>query len=121
MSKRTLISLLMACAPLMLGSSASPGAEAATPAPVTYSQVHAVFVKHCLSCHDRKEAEGELVMESFESLMKGGDAGAEVVPGKADESRLVKYVVNASSRKRSTSAAEQYFVGSGRVSTACWE
>ena len=38
--------------------------------PPTYAEVHAIFAKNCLSCHDAKEAEGELVLETHESLMK---------------------------------------------------
>ena len=68
-----------------------PGELIAADAPplVAYAQVRAVMEKHCLSCHDAKQAEGELVMESFESLMKGGDQGPVVLPGRADESLLV--------------------------------
>jgi hypothetical protein len=66
------------------------GAPAAAAA--GYAQVHAVFAKHCLACHDAKEAEGELVMTSFEGLMKGGETGAVVVPGKSGESLLVQLV-----------------------------
>src|SRR5215208_7157171 len=67
-------------------------AQAQTPEKVTYAQVHAVFAKHCLSCHDAKEEEGGLVMESHALLMKGGDTGPAIVPGKADESLLLKLV-----------------------------
>ncbi|MDB5171630.1 MAG: repeat-containing protein, partial [Phycisphaerales bacterium] len=55
----------------------------------TFSQVHAILAQRCMSCHDAKESEGELVMESYESLMKGGEKGADIIPGKAEESRLV--------------------------------
>ena len=65
---------------------------AAGPEPVTYSQAQAVIAKHCLSCHDAKEAEGKLVMESFASLMKGGDDGPVVLPGRAEESLLVQLI-----------------------------
>src|SRR5688572_30285383 len=58
----------------------------------TYAQVHAIFAKHCLSCHDAKEADGELVLETHELLLKGGDTGPAVVPGKAAESLLVKLI-----------------------------
>src|SRR3954467_2406248 len=61
-------------------------------APVTYKQVQPIFAKHCLSCHDAKEAEGKLVMETFAGLMKGGEDGAAIVPGKADESPLIQQV-----------------------------
>src|SRR5881409_1950138 len=67
-------------------------ARAQTPDKPTYAQVHAVFAKHCLSCHDAKEEEGGLVMESHALLMKGGDTGPVIVPGKSSESLLLKLV-----------------------------
>ncbi|MDB5289579.1 MAG: repeat-containing protein, partial [Phycisphaerales bacterium] len=73
--------------PVLLVAFASRMATA-TEAP-TYSQVHAILAERCMSCHDAKESEGELVMETYESLMKGGEKGADIVPGKAEESRLV--------------------------------
>jgi formylglycine-generating enzyme required for sulfatase activity len=42
----------------------------------------------CISCHDAEHAEGDLVLESNTSLLKGGASGPAVVPGKPDESRL---------------------------------
>lgn len=65
---------------------------AADPAHVSYSQAHAVFAKHCIACHDAKEAEGEFVLESWDLLMKGGEKGADIVPGKPDESRLIRQI-----------------------------
>lgn len=65
-------------------------ARAAEPAKVpTYADVYAIFAKNCLSCHDAKEADGELVLETHESLMKGGETGKAIVPGKSGESLLV--------------------------------
>ena len=55
-----------------------------------YAAVHAIFDKHCMDCHDAKEPEANLVLESFETLMKGGENGTAVVAGKSDESLLVK-------------------------------
>src|SRR2546430_1864148 len=60
--------------------------------PIPYKQVQPIFAKHCLSCHDAKEAEGKLVMETYASLMKGGEDGAAIIPGKADESPLIQQV-----------------------------
>src|SRR5262245_16591255 len=54
-----------------------------------YSAVDAIFAQHCLDCHASKDPEGQLVLESFESLMKGGELGAAIVPGKSSESLLV--------------------------------
>ena len=48
-------------------------AEPASPAPASsdYAAVETIFVKHCLDCHSAQDPEGKLVLESFESLMKG--------------------------------------------------
>jgi mono/diheme cytochrome c family protein len=58
----------------------------------TYAEVHAIFAKHCLACHDSEEAEGGLVLETREMILAGGDSGEAVVPGKAAESLLVRLV-----------------------------
>src|SRR5947209_182142 len=57
-----------------------------------YSSVDALFSKHCMECHDAKDPEANLVLESFETLMKGGESGAAILPGKATESLLVKMI-----------------------------
>src|SRR5687768_9602627 len=57
-----------------------------------YAAVDAIFVRSCVECHATDEPEGNLVLESFESLMKGGETGPSVVPGKSSDSLLVKLV-----------------------------
>src|SRR5262245_36903753 len=57
-----------------------------------YAAVDAIFTEHCLDCHAGKDAEGQLVLESFDALMKGGEIGAAVVPGKSAESLLVQMI-----------------------------
>src|SRR6185503_10762081 len=57
-----------------------------------YWAVDAIFSKHCLDCHEAKEPEGKLVLETFETLMKGGESGPVIVPGKSSESLLVRLV-----------------------------
>ncbi len=57
-----------------------------------FSAVQAIFNHHCLDCHATQDPEGKLVMESFETLMKGGESGQVLSPGKADESLLVRMV-----------------------------
>jgi len=61
-------------------------------ATTNYDQVDALFQKHCLDCHNAKDAEGQLILESYDLLMKGGEDGLVVVPGKSAESILVKSV-----------------------------
>jgi len=51
--------------------------------------VFPIFEKYCVSCHVVDEAQGGLVMESYASLMKGGDSGPAITPGVPTSSRLL--------------------------------
>ncbi|MBV8882070.1 MAG: hypothetical protein JO332_19090, partial [Planctomycetaceae bacterium] len=48
------------------------------------------FLKtNCIACHHSKDPEGQLILESPKTILKGGDSGAAVVPGKSGESLLL--------------------------------
>ncbi len=49
-----------------------------------------ILQKNCVACHNSSEAEAELVLETPEAIRKGGDSGPAVVPGKPQESLLLK-------------------------------
>src|ERR1043165_4700993 len=70
----------------------APAFAADAVAKATYSQVRAIFAQHCLSCHDSNEQEAGLILETHQSLLKGGDDGPVIVPGKAAESLLVQQI-----------------------------
>ena len=53
------------------------------------SDIAPILQKNCLGCHSSTAKMGGLVMDKFDLLMKGGAHGAVIVPGKAEESRLV--------------------------------
>lgn len=58
--------------------------------PVSYSkQVKPFLARYCLECHNPQELKGELDLDSFKGLSRGGKNGPVVVPGKPDASRLV--------------------------------
>jgi WD40 repeat protein len=57
-----------------------------------YSAVDAIFSKHCLDCHASQDPDAKLVLESFETLVKGSENGPVIVPGKTDGSRLVEAI-----------------------------
>lgn len=52
-------------------------------------QIFPLLQKNCLACHNLKDAEGGVVLESHAGLMKGGDNGAMVVASKSAESKLL--------------------------------
>ncbi len=65
---------------------------AAPTSPPDYAAVDAVFNQYCLDCHALQDPEHGLVLESFQGLMKGGESGPAIVPGKSSESLLVQMI-----------------------------
>ncbi len=55
-------------------------------------RIRPVLHDNCVECHGAEKQKGGLRMDSREALMKGGDSGDVIVPGKADESLLLKAV-----------------------------
>src|SRR5262245_3996269 len=49
-----------------------------------------IFRRNCLACHSATEAESDLVLESPQTILKGGSEGPAVVAGKSGESLLLK-------------------------------
>ena len=65
---------------------------AADSAENSFSKVAQIFAKHCLDCHAVDDPEGKFIVENHDLLMKGGESGSAIIPGKADDSLLVKMV-----------------------------
>ena len=55
-----------------------------------FSDIEPLLQQHCVECHGAKEPEGGLVLETHPDLMKGGENGVVVVPGRSADSLLVK-------------------------------
>ncbi len=55
------------------------------------SRIRPVLAEHCYACHsaNAEEVKGGLVLDSRQGLLVGGDSGAALVPGNADESLLL--------------------------------
>lgn len=49
-----------------------------------------VLQSRCYSCHGPKKQKGGLRMDSPEALMKGGKEGKAIIPGKIEESEMIK-------------------------------
>ncbi len=61
-------------------------------APGFDKDVRPILERRCTGCHGEEKTKGGLSMATLSDLMKGGDDGAVVVPGKSDESLLVKLI-----------------------------
>jgi hypothetical protein len=76
----------------------SQSAAGAEPDPVQLeffeSKVRPILVDHCYSCHSAaaEKLKGELRLDTRAAVLKGGENGPVLVPGKPDESRLIKAV-----------------------------
>ncbi len=57
-------------------------------------KVRPVLVEHCYKCHSAEtdKVKGGLLLDNREALLKGGDNGPAIVPGKPDESLLIRAV-----------------------------
>jgi WD40 repeat protein len=88
-SSTALISaLLLLAATLRAGQ--SPQSMAA--APDFARDVVPIFENNCLRCHNSAKQEAGLLLESYEDLMRGGDDGPPILPGRPDESPMIRQV-----------------------------
>src|SRR4051794_21142334 len=57
-------------------------------------RIRPVLVKECYACHsaEAKKVKGGLRLDSRAGVLKGGDSGPAVVPGKPEESPLLEAV-----------------------------
>jgi hypothetical protein len=73
-----------------------PRASAADPAGVEFfeKKIRPVLVRHCYPCHSAgaNKHKGGLLLDTRAGLLKGGDSGPALLPGKPADSRLVRAV-----------------------------
>lgn len=75
------------------GGAAAEEAKQKEPAEVSYYRhVRPVFQQHCQGCHQPAKHGGGFVMTSHPELLKPGDHGPRVVPGRADQGLLLAMV-----------------------------
>jgi hypothetical protein len=54
--------------------------------------IQPILNEKCLNCHSASKAKNNLILEDYLSVMEGGNHSPSVVPGKAHESLVFKYV-----------------------------
>src|SRR6185295_9253940 len=62
-------------------------------------EVAPIFAKRCLACHNARTAKGRYNMETFASVMKGGEQGDTIIPKDGDLSVLCVMIANGSMPK----------------------
>ena len=54
--------------------------------------IKGITAKFCLECHGAEKTEAGLDLRTVESMLKGGEGGPVIVPGKPEESLLFKMI-----------------------------
>ncbi|QVL34104.1 DUF1549 domain-containing protein [Telmatocola sphagniphila] len=58
----------------------------------TQHEVIPILLRHCIACHGSRRREGGLDLRTKAAMLKGGKSGPAIVPGKPEESLLVKKI-----------------------------
>lgn len=97
--------LLLAVMTLGLASAAFADDSSVAPDPklppastqqgVTYAKdIKPIFDNTCIKCHGDRKPKAKLRLDSLEAILKGGEDGKVVKPGKGAESMLVKNIAH---------------------------
>lgn len=93
MLKLQLSLLLLSVTPLIAAADDAKPADGQPVSKVSYYRhVRPILQRHCSGCHQPAKQGGKLQLISFDSFVKGGEAGPSFVAGKPDESRIVEYI-----------------------------
>src|SRR5262245_44958563 len=78
----------------LLAAQGSASGQAPTPEQVRYfeAKVRPVLAEHCQRCHGAKKQWGRLRLDSHAALLRGGESGPAIVPGKPDQSLLIRAI-----------------------------
>jgi len=64
--------------------------RAESPDKLFEEQIRPVLATKCIKCHGPKKQEGNLRLDSQQAMLKGGDSGPAIVPGKPGESLIIE-------------------------------
>ena len=62
--------------------------------------IQPIFSEHCYQCHGGHKQEAAFRLDNKSSALKGGDFGVAIVPGNADDSRLLHAVLGTNPKMR---------------------
>lgn len=89
------MTVLLLCAMLAAEEPAQEQRPTAEQLQFFETNIRPLFVEHCFKCHGQKKQWAGLRLDSREALLRGGESGAAIIPGKPDESLLIRAVRHA--------------------------
>src|SRR5207248_2011607 len=91
-SMRPLLLSLGALLSLAVPSAAQDPSARSEDAKFFETRIRPLLLESCGKCHGAEKQRGGLRLDSRAALLKGGDTGPAIIPGKPDESLLMKAV-----------------------------
>jgi mono/diheme cytochrome c family protein len=70
--------------------STAANSESTAPAAITQHDVIPIMLRHCTVCHGLRRQEAKLDLHDKASMLRGGKSGSAIVPGKPEQSLLIK-------------------------------
>ncbi len=61
--------------------------------PIFSQVVSPILEIKCVSCHNPNKLKGELLLDSQEGILKGGESGQVLIPGDLENSKLISYLL----------------------------
>jgi hypothetical protein len=82
------------CLVLVLMSTTAVAEESFSPEQLEFfeKQVRPILIERCHECHGPETQEGSLRLDSRAAILKGGETGPAVVPGKPDQGELIEAI-----------------------------
>ena len=85
------VMIMMQCATVAHALKPLTIAPVSHAAPVDYDkEIHPILKANCISCHNKTTTKGDLNIETRALMLKGGENGPAISPGKGAESLLLK-------------------------------
>src|SRR5687768_12340623 len=81
------VTMLVAITYLMISPFPAPASDT-----LWKAHIEPLLKERCLECHNPTKAKSELDLSSLQTMLRGGERGPAVVPGKPDESNLYKFL-----------------------------
>lgn len=90
MSRTGVAKLILAV--LCAGGAAASALRADEATDTFRQQIQPLFARHCLRCHGTAPRKAELNLSDLAGVLRGGESGAVVVPGRPDDSPLFRLI-----------------------------
>lgn len=77
---------------LIAGGSSAMAAESNADA-LWSAHIEPILKEHCTECHNPTRSKGGLDLSSLQTILRGGDRGAAVLPGRPEDSNLYRFLL----------------------------